>query len=70
MKTASTKRYYVSKDELEETLHLEGKIETIHKVTPYEHDQDTDLKEVDFVITTVIEIEDIDDTGKNTKLHR
>jgi len=58
MKEASTKRYYVTSNELEEKLKLEGAIETIHKVTPYEHDQDVELKDIDFVITTVIDIEE------------
>jgi len=60
MKEASTKRYYVTSLELEEKLKLEGHIETIHKVTPYEHDQDVDLKDIDFIITTVIDIENIE----------
>jgi len=57
LKEASTKRYYVTSQEIEEKLHLEGAIETIHKVTPYEHDQDVELKDIDFIITTVIDIE-------------
>ena len=64
MKEASTKRYYVTKAELEDKLELDGDIETIHKVTPYEHDQEVELKEIDFIITTVIEIEDTDGDKK------
>ena len=61
LKEASTKRYYVTKAELEDKLELDGDIETIHKVTPYEHDQEVELKDIDFIITTVIEIEDTDE---------
>jgi len=58
LKAATTKRYYVKTLEVEEALELEGKIEDIHKVTPYEKDQDVELKDVDFVITTVIDVEE------------
>jgi len=68
MKEASTKRYYVTSNEIEEKLHLEGSIETIHKVTPYEHDQDVELKEIDFVITTVIDIEEKEEVKVDWKL--
>jgi len=61
MKTASTKRYYVTNEELQKKLEIDGVIETVHQVTPYEKDQDVDLKDVDFVITTVIELEDLED---------
>jgi len=67
MKEASTKRYYVTSDELEEKLGLDGDTETIHKVTPYEHDQEVELKDIDFIITTVIEIEDTEDDKKPTR---
>jgi len=71
MKEASTKRYYVTSVELQEKLELDGVIETIHKVTPYEHDQEVELKDIDFIITTVIEIEDKDDDKRQiSKLHR
>jgi len=68
MKEASTKRYYVTSQELEEKLHLDGSIETIHKVTPYEHDQDVELKDIDFIITTVIDIEEKEEPKINWKL--
>jgi len=68
MKEASTKRYYVTSLEIQEKLHLDGDIETIHKVTPYEHDQDVELKEIDFVITTVIEIEEKEEPKVKWKL--
>ena len=61
MKEASTKRYYVTNDEMQENMKLDGTIESVHKVTPYEHDQDVDLKDVDYVITTVIDIQDTED---------
>jgi len=67
MKAASTKRYYLTSEEMEKALELDGKIETIHHVTPYEHDQDIELKDVDFVITTVIEIEDLDEDEAKKK---
>ena len=73
MKAATTKRYYLTSSELEESLELEGKIETVHKVTPYEQDQDVDLKGVDFIITTVIDIieqEEIIDSGAPDYLNR
>ncbi len=58
MKAATTKRYYLTSAEIEEALELEGKIETVHQVTPYEQDQDVNLKGVEFIITTVIDIEE------------
>ena len=68
MKAATTKRYYVTNEEIAEKLELLGDIEDVHKVTPYEHDQEADLKEVDYIITTVIDIEtigeDLKDKGK------
>ena len=63
MKAATTKRYYVTKGEVEEALELDGNIETIHKITPYEHDQEVELKNMDFIITTVIDIEDTEEQG-------
>jgi len=59
MKEASTKRYYLTANEIEIKLELDGLIEDIHKITPYEHDQDTELKDIDYIITTVIEAEEI-----------
>ena len=58
MKAATTKRYYVKGSEVEIALELDGKIESIHKITPYEHDQETELKGMDYIITTVIDIEE------------
>ena len=58
MKAATTKRYYVKGAEVEEALELEGKIETIHKIKPYEHDKELELKGMDYIITTVIDIEE------------
>jgi len=59
MKEASTKRYYLTKTEIQEKLDIEGVIEDIHLITPYEHDQDSELKDIDFIVTTVMDIEDI-----------
>ena len=42
MKAASTKRYYVTKEEIQHDLELDGDIEGVHQVTPYERDQDID----------------------------
>ena len=61
MKEASTKRYYVTNEEIQHDLDLDGNIESVHQVTPYERDQDIDLRDVDFVITTVIDIETDDE---------
>ncbi len=61
MKAATTKRYYVTNGEIEQAMDLEGLIETVHQVTPYEKDQDGELKKVDYIITTVIDIEDIEE---------
>ncbi len=58
MKAATTKRYYLTSAEMEEALELDGKIETVHQVTPYEQDQDVNLKDVEYIITTVIDIEE------------
>ncbi len=63
MKAATTKRYYVKGSEVEIALELDGKIESIHKITPYEHDQEVELKNMDFIITTVIDIEDTEEQG-------
>ena len=64
MKAATTKRYYVTKEEIQEKLELDGDVESVHKITPYEHDQEVDLKDTDYVITTVI---DIEETGEKPK---
>jgi len=65
MKAATTKRYYVTKEEIQEKLELDGDVESIHLITPYEHDQEVDLKDVDFIITTVIDIEELGEKPKS-----
>jgi len=68
LKAATTKRYYVTKEEVKERMELQGDIEEIHKITPYEHDQESDLKDMDFIITTVIDIEEQDPPIMKNKL--
>jgi len=59
LKAATTKRYYITNKELEEALELEGMIEMVHQVTPYERDQEIELKGVDYIVTTVIDVEEL-----------
>jgi len=55
VKQAITKRYYFTHTELQEILGMqEGEeIEMVESTTQYQRDEDTNLKDIDVVITTV-----------------
>lgn len=72
VKQAITKRYYFTYKELQKILGFdEGEdIETVEATTQYQRDEDTNLKDIDVVLTTVKFEEPEDDEKEKYTKHK